>query len=137
MFTTLKQTHLCRNVFFLFLLCTLIFSSSAASSKDSESGESLKSSTGGAMSRPPNCISRCEKCTPCKPILVATPPAAAPHQTDSASRRPHGYYPLVWKCTSQSGTVSLLWSNPVLLFYELCFSPMRNSLQRSESSSMF
>ncbi|KAK7341815.1 hypothetical protein VNO80_24754 [Phaseolus coccineus] len=71
MFTTLKQTHLCRNVFFLFLLCTLILSSSAASSKGMK---------------------------PCKAILVATPPAAH-QQTYSASGRPNDYLPLVWRCT--------------------------------------
>ncbi|QCD88235.1 hypothetical protein DEO72_LG3g2777 [Vigna unguiculata] len=107
-----NQSRVCRNVFFFCLFCTLIFSSSAASTKaDSENVESLVSSTGGAKrflrgwSKPPTCFSRCLSCTPCTPILVATPPsarrqtAAASEQPDTASRRPDDYYPTFWKCT--------------------------------------
>ncbi|KAL9296730.1 hypothetical protein ACSQ67_022626 [Phaseolus vulgaris] len=98
MFTTLTQTHLCRSVLLLFLLFTPMFSSSGASCKDSESGEGLVSSTVGPMSRPPICFYRCEKCRPCKAVLVTTPPAAH-QQTASGSGGPNDYYPQAWRCT--------------------------------------
>ncbi|KEH29468.1 epidermal patterning factor-like protein [Medicago truncatula] len=38
-------------------------------------------------SHPPNCINRCDNCTPCKRVIVPT------HPPQSA-----GYYPTSWKC---------------------------------------
>ncbi|KAL3649012.1 hypothetical protein CASFOL_005415 [Castilleja foliolosa] len=43
----------------------------------------------GTISVPPSCIGRCEKCTPCKPVLVSVPPEI---------KRPLQYYPRKWKC---------------------------------------
>ncbi|WVZ02934.1 hypothetical protein V8G54_023740 [Vigna mungo] len=103
--TTLKET-LCGNVLLLIFFCTLIFSSSAASIK-----EKLVSSTGRPKilvgSSPPTCISRCNNCTPCKPIVVPLPPPV-PAQTHSTSEQPNtafqrsddfGPQVVVWKCT--------------------------------------
>ncbi|XP_047179008.1 EPIDERMAL PATTERNING FACTOR-like protein 1 [Vigna umbellata] len=108
--TTVKQT-LCGNVLLLILFCTLIFSSGAASIKDSEIGENLVSSTDRPKmligSSPPTCISRCNNCTPCKPILVPLPPPV-PQQTHSTFEQPHtafqrpddfGPETVIWKCT--------------------------------------
>ncbi|WVZ02113.1 hypothetical protein V8G54_022919 [Vigna mungo] len=105
--TRVNQTRVCGNVLLLILFCILIFSNSAASTKDSEIGESLVSSRDKPKmligSSPPTCISRCEKCTPCKPILVPlTPPAAlqthsASKQHDTASQQ--SPQALIWKCT--------------------------------------
>ncbi|QCD88226.1 hypothetical protein DEO72_LG3g2774 [Vigna unguiculata] len=104
--TVAKQSRVCRNVFFLFLFCTLIFSSRAASTKDSKIGESLVSLTGGAESligsTPPSCNSRCGNCTPCTPVAVPFTPPAQP-QTDSVSDQPdpasHRPEAEVWKCS--------------------------------------
>ena len=38
-------------------------------------------------SHPPNCINRCDDCTPCKPVIVQVHPPEIP-----------GYYPESWKC---------------------------------------
>ncbi|QCD88233.1 hypothetical protein DEO72_LG3g2775 [Vigna unguiculata] len=99
-----NESSVCRNVFFLFLFCTLMFSSGSAFSKDSEVGESLVSSRTGVkrvlkgLPHPPNCIKKCEKCTPCTPVLVALPPPAA-QRSVTAAQRPDDYVPQVWKCT--------------------------------------
>ncbi|KAG2397607.1 EPIDERMAL PATTERNING FACTOR-like protein [Vigna angularis] len=97
--TTVNQTRLCSKVLLLILFYTLIFNSSAASTKDSEIEESLVSSTGRPKmvigSRPPTCFLRCENCTPCKPIVVPLPPVLT--QTDSASEHSEPK-PEVWKC---------------------------------------
>ncbi|KAE8126040.1 hypothetical protein FH972_020793 [Carpinus fangiana] len=43
-------------------------------------------------SSPPQCTSKCGKCTPCKPVLVRVPPRT-PVTSDSEP-----YDPLVWRC---------------------------------------
>ncbi|WVZ02071.1 hypothetical protein V8G54_022877 [Vigna mungo] len=106
--TTVNQTHVCGNVLLLILFCTLIFSSSAASIKAHRKiEESLVSSTTKPDtfgSRPPTCISKCEKCTPCTPIVVPLPPVStqidsAFKQPDTASQFSSQAKPEVWKCT--------------------------------------
>ncbi|BAT90602.1 hypothetical protein VIGAN_06186900 [Vigna angularis var. angularis] len=107
--TTVNQTRVCGNVLLLILFCTLIFTSSAASTKaDSEIEESLVSSRGRPDmfigSRPPTCFSKCEKCTPCTPIIVPLPPVpthidSASKQSDIASQLSSHAKPEVWKCT--------------------------------------
>lgn len=44
---------------------------------------------GGPGSSPPRCMSKCGKCTPCKPVHVPVPPGT-PVITE--------YYPEAWRC---------------------------------------
>ncbi|QCD88225.1 hypothetical protein DEO72_LG3g2773 [Vigna unguiculata] len=96
-----NQSRVCRNVFFLCLFCTLIFSSHVSSTKgfdDVIAGSEIGGSVIG--STPPSCNSRCENCTPCTPILVPKSPPAHP-LTHSASDPHVDLDPeaAVWKCT--------------------------------------
>ncbi|WVZ01921.1 hypothetical protein V8G54_022727 [Vigna mungo] len=75
-----NETRLCSKLLLLVLFCTLLFSSSAASTKGRP-----KMFIG---SEPPTCFSKCEKCTPCKPIIVSPPSSM---QTDIASQRSHDF----------------------------------------------
>ncbi|KAJ9167471.1 hypothetical protein P3X46_022122 [Hevea brasiliensis] len=43
----------------------------------------------GPGSSPPRCTSKCDKCTPCKPVHVPVPPGT-PVTTE--------YYPEAWRC---------------------------------------
>ncbi|XP_019242877.1 PREDICTED: protein EPIDERMAL PATTERNING FACTOR 1-like [Nicotiana attenuata] len=44
---------------------------------------------GGLGSSPPRCMSKCGRCTPCRPVHVAVPPGT-PVTTE--------YYPEAWRC---------------------------------------
>ncbi|KAM7259521.1 hypothetical protein ACFE04_015262 [Oxalis oulophora] len=44
---------------------------------------------GGPGSSPPRCVSKCGKCTPCKPVHVLVPPGT-PVTAE--------YYPEAWRC---------------------------------------
>ncbi|WVZ02074.1 hypothetical protein V8G54_022880 [Vigna mungo] len=94
-----NQTRLCSNVLLLILFCTLIFSRSAASFIDSEIEESLVSSMDRPKmligSTPPSCLFKCEKCTPCKPIVVPLPPVQMQSNTVFHTEPKEE----VWKCT--------------------------------------
>ncbi|GKV20795.1 hypothetical protein SLEP1_g30862 [Rubroshorea leprosula] len=46
-------------------------------------------SLGGPGSSPPRCTSKCDKCTPCKPVHVPVPPGT-PVTAE--------YYPEAWRC---------------------------------------
>ncbi|XP_050231514.1 EPIDERMAL PATTERNING FACTOR-like protein 4 [Mercurialis annua] len=50
---------------------------------------SAKSSTTG--SGPPNCVGKCNGCTPCNSVLSVVPPAPGYDQAPE-------YYPVIWKC---------------------------------------
>ncbi|KAL7247192.1 hypothetical protein ACSBR2_002164 [Camellia fascicularis] len=69
-----------------------------ASSKGNkrEASSSLKLGGGtrrflrGPGSSPPQCMSKCGTCTPCKPVHVAVPPPGTPVTAE--------YYPEAWRC---------------------------------------
>nr|XP_009788981.1 PREDICTED: polygalacturonase [Nicotiana sylvestris]XP_016462214.1 PREDICTED: polygalacturonase-like [Nicotiana tabacum] len=52
-------------------------------------GSTTRRILGGLGSSPPRCMSKCGRCTPCRPIHVAVPPGT-PVTTE--------YYPEAWRC---------------------------------------
>ncbi|KAG2397608.1 uncharacterized protein HKW66_Vig0141560 [Vigna angularis] len=123
-----NQTRLC-SIVMLMLLCTMIFfSCSAASTKASESEESLVSSTGRPKmligSSPPTCISRCDNCTPCKPIVVPFPPPvplqtlSTSEQLNTAFQRSDDFGPqaVIWKCTCGGKLCTYNWNHSICFF---------------------
>ncbi|ERN18543.1 hypothetical protein AMTRI_Chr12g272440 [Amborella trichopoda] len=58
-------------------------------SKVGRGGLSSRRCLSGPGSSPPRCVSKCGKCTPCKPVHVPVPPGT-PVTTE--------YYPEAWRC---------------------------------------
>nr|XP_018629824.1 protein EPIDERMAL PATTERNING FACTOR 1-like isoform X2 [Nicotiana tomentosiformis] len=52
-------------------------------------GSNTRRILGGLGSSPPRCMSKCGRCTPCRPVHVAVPPGT-PVTTE--------YYPEAWRC---------------------------------------
>ncbi|KAL3631113.1 hypothetical protein CASFOL_024097 [Castilleja foliolosa] len=67
------------------------FSAGARNVKEEVAVRIIKAQPGldGMVSVRPSCIGRCEKCTPCTPVLVSVPPK---------TNMPLEYYPETWKC---------------------------------------